>query len=152
LGLGEEQGKRYSWGYPAIPELEDHRKVFDLLPAVETELGMTLSPAYQLIPNSPPRRSSSITRMPSTTASASLRIILVEQLMICAVGLTHIAGCLFALSPSDEPARCFMGRFFSGTLTRAYYVFTGIALLCPINIFLHYVKRVGIESGSIPKV
>jgi 5-methyltetrahydrofolate--homocysteine methyltransferase len=50
LGLAEEQGKRYSWGYPAIPELEDHRKVFDLLPAVETELGMILSPAFQLIP------------------------------------------------------------------------------------------------------
>jgi methionine synthase I (cobalamin-dependent) len=25
LGLPEGQGKRYSWGYPAIPELEDHR-------------------------------------------------------------------------------------------------------------------------------
>jgi len=49
LGLPEGQGKRYSWGYPAIPELEDHRKVFDLLPA-EKELGMSLSPAYQLIP------------------------------------------------------------------------------------------------------
>ena len=35
LGLAEEQGKRYSWGYPAIPELEDHRKVFELLPAGE---------------------------------------------------------------------------------------------------------------------
>ena len=50
LGLAESQGKRYSWGYPAIPELEDHRKVFQLLPAVETELGITLSPAFQLIP------------------------------------------------------------------------------------------------------
>jgi 5-methyltetrahydrofolate--homocysteine methyltransferase len=50
LGIGEEQGKRYSWGYPAIPELEDHKKVFELLPAVTTELGMSLSPAYQLIP------------------------------------------------------------------------------------------------------
>jgi 5-methyltetrahydrofolate--homocysteine methyltransferase len=49
LGLPEEQGKRYSWGYPAIPELEDHRKVFDLLP-VESELGMSLTSAYQLIP------------------------------------------------------------------------------------------------------
>lgn len=49
LGLPAGQGKRYSWGYPAIPELEDHRKVFDLLPA-ESELGMSLSPAYQLIP------------------------------------------------------------------------------------------------------
>jgi 5-methyltetrahydrofolate--homocysteine methyltransferase len=49
LGLAEEQGKRYSWGYPAIPELEDHQKVFELLPA-EKELGMSLSAAYQLIP------------------------------------------------------------------------------------------------------
>ncbi|HEY3474249.1 MAG TPA: vitamin B12 dependent-methionine synthase activation domain-containing protein, partial [Anaerolineales bacterium] len=50
MGIPENQGKRYSWGYPAIPELEDHRKVFELLPAVTTELGMSLSPAYQLIP------------------------------------------------------------------------------------------------------
>jgi 5-methyltetrahydrofolate--homocysteine methyltransferase len=49
LGLAPSQGKRYSWGYPAIPELEDHKKVFELLP-VEKELGMTLSAAYQLIP------------------------------------------------------------------------------------------------------
>jgi 5-methyltetrahydrofolate--homocysteine methyltransferase len=49
LGLKEDQGKRYSWGYPAIPELADHEKVFQLLPAGEA-LGMTLSPAYQLIP------------------------------------------------------------------------------------------------------
>jgi 5-methyltetrahydrofolate--homocysteine methyltransferase len=49
LGLGEEQGKRYSWGYPAIPELEDHQKVFELLPA-EKELGMSLTTAYQLMP------------------------------------------------------------------------------------------------------
>jgi 5-methyltetrahydrofolate--homocysteine methyltransferase len=50
MGIPENQGKRYSWGYPAIPELEDHRKIFELLPAVVTELGMSLSPAYQLIP------------------------------------------------------------------------------------------------------
>ncbi len=50
LHIGEEQGKRYSWGYPAIPELEDHQKVFELLPAVISELGMGLSPSYQLIP------------------------------------------------------------------------------------------------------
>jgi 5-methyltetrahydrofolate--homocysteine methyltransferase len=49
LGLPEGQGKRYSWGYPAIPELEDHTKVFTLLP-VEAELGMSLTPAYQLVP------------------------------------------------------------------------------------------------------
>ena len=49
LGLAEKQGKRYSWGYPAIPDLDDHQKVFTLLPA-EKELGMQLSPAGQLIP------------------------------------------------------------------------------------------------------
>jgi 5-methyltetrahydrofolate--homocysteine methyltransferase len=50
MGIPENQGKRYSWGYPAIPELEDHQKVWQLLPAVEKELGITLSPSYQLIP------------------------------------------------------------------------------------------------------
>jgi len=49
LGLPEEQGKRYSWGYPAIPELADHTKVFQLLPA-ESELGMKLTEAFQLVP------------------------------------------------------------------------------------------------------
>jgi len=49
LGLAEEQGKRYSWGYPAIPDLEDHQKVFTLLPA-EKELGMSLTVACQLVP------------------------------------------------------------------------------------------------------
>jgi len=49
LNMTPEQGLRYSWGYPSIPELEDHRKVFDLLPA-EEELGMSLTSAYQLVP------------------------------------------------------------------------------------------------------
>ena len=49
LGIADEQGKRYSWGYPAIPDLDDHRKVFDLLPA-EAELGMSLTSAFQLVP------------------------------------------------------------------------------------------------------
>jgi 5-methyltetrahydrofolate--homocysteine methyltransferase len=49
LGIPAEQGKRYSWGYPAIPYLDDHRKVFDLLPA-EKDLGMSLTSAFQLVP------------------------------------------------------------------------------------------------------
>jgi 5-methyltetrahydrofolate--homocysteine methyltransferase len=49
LGLPANQGKRYSWGYPAIPELADHAKVFQLLPA-EKELGMSLTSAFQLVP------------------------------------------------------------------------------------------------------
>jgi len=49
LGLEENRGKRYSWGYPAIPDLADHEKVFQLLPA-ENDLGMRLTPAFQLVP------------------------------------------------------------------------------------------------------
>ncbi len=49
LGLQPGQGKRYSWGYPAIPDLADHQKVFALLP-VESELGMRLTEAFQLVP------------------------------------------------------------------------------------------------------
>lgn len=49
LGLPKNQGKRYSWGYPAIPETSDHRKVFDLLPA-EKELAMKLTAGFQMVP------------------------------------------------------------------------------------------------------
>jgi 5-methyltetrahydrofolate--homocysteine methyltransferase len=49
LALPSDRGKRYSWGYPAIPELGDHRKVFALLPA-EAKLGMSLTTAFQLVP------------------------------------------------------------------------------------------------------
>jgi 5-methyltetrahydrofolate--homocysteine methyltransferase len=49
LGFPENRGKRYSWGYPAIPDLSDHKKVFRLLP-VERDLGMSLTDAYQLVP------------------------------------------------------------------------------------------------------
>lgn len=49
LGLTAGRGKRYSWGYPAIPDLEDHRIVFNLLPA-EEELGMSLTAACQIVP------------------------------------------------------------------------------------------------------
>lgn len=49
LKLEKGQGKRYSWGYPAIPELADHAKVFRLL-KVEKLLKMSLTSAYQLVP------------------------------------------------------------------------------------------------------
>ena len=49
LNLDAKRGKRYSWGYPACPDLADHQKVFALLPQVK-ELSLELSPAYQLIP------------------------------------------------------------------------------------------------------
>ncbi len=47
--LGLESGKRYSWGYGACPDLDDHTVVFKLLPAKEA-LGMDLTEAFQLLP------------------------------------------------------------------------------------------------------
>jgi 5-methyltetrahydrofolate--homocysteine methyltransferase len=49
LGLSATQGKRYSWGYPACPDLADHTRVFRLLPAAEL-IGVDLTAAYQLVP------------------------------------------------------------------------------------------------------
>jgi 5-methyltetrahydrofolate--homocysteine methyltransferase len=47
--LGVDGGKRYSWGYGACPDLQDHAVVFKLLPA-EREIGMLLSESFQLMP------------------------------------------------------------------------------------------------------
>jgi 5-methyltetrahydrofolate--homocysteine methyltransferase len=49
LGLDGQRGRRYSWGYPAIPDLEDHAKVFRLLP-VSSTIGVDLTESYQLVP------------------------------------------------------------------------------------------------------
>ncbi len=49
LKLADNQGKRYSWGYPACPDLAGHQVVFALLP-VTSALGVTLTPANQLTP------------------------------------------------------------------------------------------------------
>jgi 5-methyltetrahydrofolate--homocysteine methyltransferase len=49
LGLVPGQGRRYSWGYPACPDVESHATLFQLLPAA-TELGMQLTAACQLVP------------------------------------------------------------------------------------------------------
>jgi 5-methyltetrahydrofolate--homocysteine methyltransferase len=50
LGLDAKRGKRYSWGYPACPDLEDHQQVLKLLPDAATKLGMQLTAAYQWMP------------------------------------------------------------------------------------------------------
>lgn len=47
--LGIDSGKRYSWGYGACPDLEDHAVVFKLLPATE-EIGLLLTESFQLTP------------------------------------------------------------------------------------------------------
>ncbi len=49
LGIPSGRGKRYSWGYGACPDLEDHAQLFKLLPA-EQALGMELTSAFQLVP------------------------------------------------------------------------------------------------------
>jgi 5-methyltetrahydrofolate--homocysteine methyltransferase len=49
LGLPANQGLRFSWGYPACPDLEEQRKVLPLLRA-EQEIGLTLSLSGNLDP------------------------------------------------------------------------------------------------------
>ena len=48
LGLRGEQGKRYSWGYPACPDLDEHTKLFAILPAEQIDVALT--EAFQLVP------------------------------------------------------------------------------------------------------
>jgi 5-methyltetrahydrofolate--homocysteine methyltransferase len=50
LNIPTNRGKRYSWGYPACPDLEDHQVVLKLLPDAAKKLGMSLTSAYQWIP------------------------------------------------------------------------------------------------------
>ena len=48
LRLGEEQGRRYSWGYPSCPDLEDHETLMRIVPA--GEIGVSLTAGYQFVP------------------------------------------------------------------------------------------------------
>jgi 5-methyltetrahydrofolate--homocysteine methyltransferase len=48
LGIEPDQGRRYSWGYPACPDQSEHEKVWKLL-GLE-EIGMTLSGGYAVMP------------------------------------------------------------------------------------------------------
>jgi 5-methyltetrahydrofolate--homocysteine methyltransferase len=50
LGLPGNRGKRYSWGYGACPDLDDHAVVFKLLPEARTALGMDHTVSFQLLP------------------------------------------------------------------------------------------------------
>jgi 5-methyltetrahydrofolate--homocysteine methyltransferase len=49
LGIPETQGRRYSWGYPAIPDQSEHEKVYRLLGAGE-RIGLRLSGGYAVEP------------------------------------------------------------------------------------------------------
>jgi 5-methyltetrahydrofolate--homocysteine methyltransferase len=44
LGVALDQGRRYSWGYPACPEQSEHEKVFRLLDA--PRIGLRLSGGF----------------------------------------------------------------------------------------------------------
>jgi 5-methyltetrahydrofolate--homocysteine methyltransferase len=48
LGIDLDQGRRYSWGYPACPDQSEHEKVWRLLKL--EEIGMTLSGGYAVTP------------------------------------------------------------------------------------------------------
>ena len=48
LGIDRDQGRRYSWGYPACPEQSEHEKVFRLLDA--PSIGLRLSGGYAVEP------------------------------------------------------------------------------------------------------
>src|SRR4051794_29072970 len=48
LGIPLDQGRRYSWGYPACPEQSEHEKVWRLLEP--EQIGMTLSGGFALLP------------------------------------------------------------------------------------------------------
>ncbi|MGI8632537.1 MAG: vitamin B12 dependent-methionine synthase activation domain-containing protein [Solirubrobacterales bacterium] len=48
LGIESGQGRRYSWGYPAIPEQSEHEKVWELLDL--EEIGMYLSGGHAVMP------------------------------------------------------------------------------------------------------
>ncbi|HYP47472.1 MAG TPA: homocysteine S-methyltransferase family protein [Thermoleophilaceae bacterium] len=48
LGIDRDQGRRYSWGYPACPDQSEHEKVWRLLDL--EQIGMTLSGGYAVMP------------------------------------------------------------------------------------------------------
>jgi 5-methyltetrahydrofolate--homocysteine methyltransferase len=48
LGLTPDQGRRYSWGYPACPEQSEHEKVYRLLDA--PSIGLSLSGGHAVEP------------------------------------------------------------------------------------------------------
>jgi 5-methyltetrahydrofolate--homocysteine methyltransferase len=48
LGIELDQGRRYSWGYPACPDQSEHEKVWRLLDL--EKIGMTLSGGYAVMP------------------------------------------------------------------------------------------------------
>jgi 5-methyltetrahydrofolate--homocysteine methyltransferase len=48
LGIDPDQGRRYSWGYPACPDQSEHTKVWELLGL--DDIGMYLSDGFAVMP------------------------------------------------------------------------------------------------------
>jgi 5-methyltetrahydrofolate--homocysteine methyltransferase len=48
LGIGEETGKRYSWGYPSCPDLSQHVLVDKLLDM--SQIGVEVTDGWQFVP------------------------------------------------------------------------------------------------------
>ncbi len=48
FGIDVDQGRRYSWGYPACPDQSEHTKVFSLLDA--PSIGLRLSGGFAVEP------------------------------------------------------------------------------------------------------
>jgi len=49
LGLPEERGRRYSWGYPACPDPEEQVKLLQVLPS-DKAIGVRLTEGFVLVP------------------------------------------------------------------------------------------------------
>jgi 5-methyltetrahydrofolate--homocysteine methyltransferase len=49
LGLEGRRGLRYSWGYPACPDLDEQVKLLTLIPVVD-QIGASLTESFQWDP------------------------------------------------------------------------------------------------------
>jgi len=49
LGLPEDTGRRYSFGYPGMPPVEEQKKLFEIM-AITERLGIMLTERFQMVP------------------------------------------------------------------------------------------------------
>jgi 5-methyltetrahydrofolate--homocysteine methyltransferase len=49
LGLEPNTGRRYSFGYPGLPDLEEQKKIFEFM-AIDDRLGVHLTSGFQMVP------------------------------------------------------------------------------------------------------
>lgn len=47
--LATDRGRRYSFGYPGLPGVEEQTKLFEIM-SVEERLGITFTPGFQMVP------------------------------------------------------------------------------------------------------